>query len=85
MMQWEKILNLCLQLTNFCSRAIAFHIFYKDKIIGKVEGRKFVSENGCIYIKYSAQVNIMKVYSLELVLVRESQKFISADKSWFTM
>lgn len=69
----------CLFLCDYLS------LFREDKIIAKVNRCEFVSENGFINTKYLDNFHIAKVNSREMVLIRESRKFISVNKSGFTV
>lgn len=75
-------------LKNFYSGAINFLLFHKEKIIKKFIRCKLVSENGIIYIKFSAIVHIAKVNCCKIILAMVSRKLIAMNimnKSWFTV
>lgn len=65
-------------------------MYYKPTFIcgfrkAKVNRHEHVFENGIIYTKYSAIVNIAKVDSRKIVLAKELRKIISMNKSYSSL
>lgn len=69
---------------------ILYNIYCKPNFIhefrkAKINRHEHVFENGIIYIKYSAIVNIAKVDSRKIVLAKELRKLISMNKSYSSL